>query len=114
MAVLFITHDMSVAYTVANKFLVMYAGELSEQGPVDKVVKAPLHPYTGALVDSIPRKSRHQGELPAISGSPPNMLNPPSGCRFNPRCPKVMDICRTVDPGYTESDERTLRCHLYG
>jgi len=113
MAVLFITHDMSVAYTVANQFLVMYAGQLSEEGPVDKVVKSPLHPYTGALVDSIPTKSRHQGELPAIGGSPPNMISPPSGCRFNPRCPKVMEVCRTVDPGYVVSDERTLRCHLF-
>jgi peptide/nickel transport system ATP-binding protein len=113
MAVLFITHDMAVAYTVANKFLVMYAGELSEAGPVDKVVKTPLHPYTTALVSSIPNKSRKQGNLIAIPGSPPNMLNPPNGCRFNPRCPKVMDVCRTVNPGYSESDDRMLRCHLF-
>ena len=113
MSVLFITHDMAVAYTVADRFLVMYAGELSESGPVRKVVKSPLHPYTMALVNSIPTKSRNQGELSAIPGSPPNMLSPPSGCRFHPRCPRVMDICRTSDPGNTEKDERTLRCHLY-
>jgi peptide/nickel transport system ATP-binding protein len=114
MAVLFITHDMAVAYTVANRFLVMYAGELSETGPVEKVVKSPLHPYTVALVNSIPTKSRGEGELIAIPGSPPNMLSPPTGCRFHPRCPKVMDVCRTVNPGPTTKDERTLRCHLFG
>jgi len=92
---------------------VMYAGELSESGPVSKVVKSPLHPYTVALVNSIPTKSRNQGELSAIPGSPPNMLSPPAGCRFHPRCPMVMDVCRTVNPVRSEKDERTLRCHLY-
>jgi len=114
MSVLFITHDMAVAYTVADRFLVMYAGELSEAGPVNKVVKSPLHPYTMALVNSIPTKSRNEGQLNAIPGSPPNMLSPPLGCRFHPRCPRVMDVCKTNDPGNTEMDERTLRCHLYG
>jgi len=114
MSVLFITHDMAVAYTVADKFLVMYAGELSESGPVHKVVKSPLHPYTVALVSSIPATSRHQGELSTIPGSPPNMLSPPQGCRFHARCPRVMDVCKTGNPGYMEMDERTLRCYLYG
>lgn len=114
MSVLFITHDMAVAYTIATRFLVMYAGEVSEVGPVDKVVRTPLHPYTVALVNSIPNKSRREGDLVAIPGSPPNMISPPGGCRFHPRCPKVMDVCNTVNPGYTQSDDRTLRCHLYG
>jgi len=114
MSVLFITHDMAVAYTVADRFLVMYAGELSESGPVGKVVKSPLHPYTMALVNSIPTKSRNEGQLNAIPGSPPNMLSPPPGCRFHPRCPRVMDVCKINDPGNTKMDERTLRCHLYG
>jgi len=113
MSVLFITHDMSVAYTIADRFLVMYAGELSELGPVNKVVKEPLHPYTVALVNSIPAKSRREGNLISIPGSPPNMIFPPTGCRFHPRCPRVMDICRTGNPGYANIDERILRCHLY-
>ncbi|MDG6988340.1 MAG: ABC transporter ATP-binding protein [Nitrososphaerota archaeon] len=113
MSVLFITHDMAVAYTIADRFLVMYAGELSELGPVDMVVANPLHPYTIALVNSIPTKSHRQGELVAIPGSPPNMLAPPSGCRFNPRCPKVMEICRTADPATKGVDQRLLRCHLF-
>jgi peptide/nickel transport system ATP-binding protein len=113
MSVLFITHDMAVAYTVADKFLVMYAGELSEFGAVDKVVSTPLHPYTVALVNSIPNKSRRDGELVSIPGSPPNMISPPPGCRFNPRCPRVMDICRTEPPEARQKDERMVRCHLY-
>jgi len=113
MSVLFITHDMAVAYTIADRFLVMYAGELSELGPVNKVVREPLHPYTEALVQSVPSKSRKQGDLTSIPGSPPNMLSPPAGCRFNPRCPRVLDICRKESPGYAEVDERLLRCHLY-
>jgi peptide/nickel transport system ATP-binding protein len=113
MSVIFITHDMAVAYTIAEKFLVMYAGELSELGPVEKVVKEPLHPYTVALVNSIPAKSRKQGDLISIPGSPPNMLSPPAGCRFNPRCPKVMDICRTENPKEIQKDDRLMRCHLY-
>ena len=113
MSVLFITHDMAVAYTVADKFLVMYAGEVSELGAVDKVVSTPLHPYTVALVNSIPNKSRRDGELVSIPGSPPNMISPPPGCRFNPRCPRVMDICRTEPPEARQKDERMVRCHLY-
>ena len=113
MSVLFITHDMAVAYTVADRFLVMYAGELSELGPVDKVVTKPLHPYTVALVNSIPHKSKREGDLISIPGSPPNMLSPPGGCRFHPRCPKVMDVCSTVNPEVKQVEDRLLRCHLY-
>ena len=113
MSVLFITHDMAVAYTIADRFLVMYAGELSEDGPVEKVVKDPLHPYTIALVNSIPSKSRKDGDLISKPGSPPNMISPPSGCRFHPRSPTVMEVCRTEDPLFASGDDRLLRCHLF-
>ena len=113
MSVLFITHDMAVAYSVADRFLVMYAGELAELGPVDKVVTSPLHPYTEALVNSIPHKSKREGDLISIPGSPPNMLSPPGGCRFHPRCPKVMDICSTENPVIKPVEDRLLRCHLF-
>ncbi len=113
MSVIFITHDISVAYVIADRFAVLYGGEVSEIGEVSKVVKSPLHPYTKALIESIPKRSRKEGELVAIPGSPPNMLSPPTGCKFHPRCPYVMDVCRTENPPYTEADERTLRCWLY-
>ena len=113
LSVLFITHDISVAHAAADKFLVMYAGELSELGPATNVTHKPLHPYSQALVNSIPRKSRKEGQLPVIPGSPPNMLNPPAGCRFHPRCPMVMDRCRTESPKLTRVEDRVLRCWLF-
>jgi peptide/nickel transport system ATP-binding protein len=113
MSILFITHDISVAHTTADRFMVMYGGQVSELGLAEKVVKQPLHPYTQALINSIPRKSRKEGLLATIPGSPPNMLNPPKGCRFHPRCPHVMDICKTEDPHFVEKDERMVRCWLY-
>jgi peptide/nickel transport system ATP-binding protein len=113
MSILFITHDMSVAYAIGDRFLVMYAGEVSELGPATEVVSRPLHPYTRALVDSVPKKSRKEGELTTVPGSPPNMLDPPSGCRFHPRCPRAMPKCRTESPETTNTQERFLRCWLY-
>jgi peptide/nickel transport system ATP-binding protein len=113
LSVLFITHDISVAHAAADKFLVMYAGELSELGPAADVTHKPLHPYSQALVNSIPRKSRKEGELPVIPGSPPNMLDPPAGCRFHPRCPMVMQRCRTDSPKVSKPEGRLLRCWLF-
>jgi peptide/nickel transport system ATP-binding protein len=113
MSILFITHDISVAHTIADRFLVMYAGEVSEFGPSSKVLRNPLHPYAQALVSSIPTKSRSEGILKTIPGSPPNMLNPPAGCRFHPRCPMFMDKCATQVPSSVENDERLVRCWLY-
>lgn len=113
MSVLFITHDMSVAYTVSDRLAVMYGGEMSEMGPVTNVIKSPLHPYTQALINSIPKKSRKQGELTTIPGSPPNMLSPPSGCKFHPRCPSAMEVCKTENPKEVIKQGRMLRCWLY-
>lgn len=113
MSILFITHDMSVAYAIGDKFLVMYAGEVSELGLATEVVTRPLHPYTRALVDSVPKKSRREGELVTVPGSPPNMLNPPQGCRFHPRCSRAMERCQTDSPSTTITGERSLRCWLY-
>jgi peptide/nickel transport system ATP-binding protein len=113
MSILFVTHDMSVAYAIGDRFLVMYAGEVSELGPAVEVVGRPLHPYTRALVDSVPKGSREEGELVTIPGSPPNMLDPPPGCRFHPRCPMATQKCRTTSPRTTGVQERFLRCWLY-
>lgn len=114
MAVLFITHDISVAYTISDRLVVMYAGEISEVGPTEKVVKSPLHPYAQALISGVPKITKAGGQLQSISGSPPNMLKPPRGCRFNPRCASVMETCRKNNPNETEQDEREVRCFLYG
>jgi peptide/nickel transport system ATP-binding protein len=114
MSIMFITHDISVAYNISDRMEVMYAGEVDEDRSTDELLKNPLHPYSKALISSIPRVTKREAKLKAIQGSPPDMLNPPQGCRFHPRCPAVMDICRTNNPGYTKMDSGRVRCFLYG
>lgn len=114
MSIIFITHDITVAHSIADRVAVMYAGEVVESGPATQVIKRPLHPYADALIKSIPTTVKSQGRLTAIAGSPPDMLSPPSGCRFHPRCPHVMDICWNKAPGVTELNNDAVRCFLYG
>ncbi len=114
MSILFVTHDISIAYAISDRIIVMYAGEIVEDGPTEKVIRKSLHPYTQALISSIPKKSKDQGDLTTITGSTPNMLNPPSGCRFHPRCPFVMEKCIANSPNFVDNDRRRVRCFLYG
>jgi peptide/nickel transport system ATP-binding protein len=114
MSIIFITHDINVAYGISDRMIVMYAGEEVETGRSDQIAKNPQHPYAQALIHSVPTSTKDEGRLTAITGSPPNMISPPSGCRFHPRCPYVMDICSTTSPGDTERDGDTVRCFLYG
>jgi len=93
MSVVFVTHDLSVARVVADRIAVMYLGRIVEIGPADQVIGDPVHPYTRALVDSIPDLGREAGSLP---GEPASPLSPPSGCAFHPRCPIAVDAC--ADP----------------
>ncbi|MET0704118.1 MAG: ABC transporter ATP-binding protein [Mycobacterium sp.] len=90
MSVIFVTHDLSVARVVADRVAVMYLGRIIEIGPADDVIARPTHPYTQALVDSIPDLGR---ESHILAGEPASPLNPPSGCAFNPRCPISIDTC---------------------
>ena len=113
MSIIFITHDINVAYSICDRMIVMYAGEVVESGDSDKITKDALHPYSQALIRSVPRTTKDQGRLTAISGALPNMISPPSGCRFHPRCPSVMDICKTKSPPVTEKDGDLVRCFLY-
>ncbi len=113
MSIIFITHDINVAYSICDRMIVMYAGEVVESGDSDKITRDALHPYSQALIRSVPRTTKDQGRLTAISGALPNMISPPSGCRFHPRCPSVMDICRTKSPPVTEKDGDLVRCFLY-
>ncbi|MFJ4919663.1 ABC transporter ATP-binding protein [Streptomyces sp. NPDC088725] len=98
MGLILITHDLGVVADVADKIAVMYAGRIVETAPVHDIYKAPAHPYTRGLLDSIPRLDQKGQELYAIKGLPPNLLKIPAGCAFNPRCPKAQDICRTEEP----------------
>ncbi|MEV8525891.1 MULTISPECIES: ABC transporter ATP-binding protein [unclassified Streptomyces] len=106
MGLILITHDLGVVADVADKIAVMYAGRIVEEAPVHEIYKRPAHPYTRGLLDSIPRLDQKGQELYAIKGLPPNLLKAPSGCAFNPRCPKAQDICRTDVPALLSVTER--------
>jgi peptide/nickel transport system ATP-binding protein len=116
-SILFITHDLGVVAEVADKVIVLYAGTLVEYAPVRVLFKRPLHPYTRALLDSVPKLGKKQ-RLQSIIGSVPNLLDPPPGCRFHPRCPSAMDICKKQKPnpyriGAEKGYEHIVACFLY-
>ncbi|WP_333769032.1 ABC transporter ATP-binding protein [Streptomyces sp. IBSBF 2435] len=114
MGLILITHDLGVVADVADKIAVMYAGRIVETSPVHDIYRAPAHPYTKGLLDSIPRLDQKGRELYAIKGLPPNLLHIPPGCAFNPRCPRARDICRTdVPPLYRVSQDRASACHFW-
>lgn len=114
LAILFITHDMGVAARVADRIAVMYAGRIVEEGTLDEVFYAPQHPYTWGLLQSTLRIDEAAEEaLKPIAGMPPNLLNLPVGCKFSPRCPYVMAICREIDPSLESvSPTHAAACHL--
>jgi oligopeptide/dipeptide ABC transporter ATP-binding protein len=97
-AILIITHDLGVVAEVADDIVVMYAAKIAEEGTVSSIFNRPHHPYTWGLLGSLPRLDTDLERLAQIPGQPPSLLNPPAGCRFNPRCPYVMDICRQKLP----------------
>jgi oligopeptide/dipeptide ABC transporter ATP-binding protein len=110
-AILMITHDMGVIATVADRVVVMYAGQVVEEAPVKALFAAPRHPYTRLLLRSIPLATRKQARLEAIAGATPSPSNFPSGCRFHPRCPDATDKCRQAMPMIEPAGEgRRVRC----
>ena len=113
LALVFITHNLGIAAEVCEDILVLYAGHMVELGPTDKVLEEPLHPYTQALIECIPRIDRGPGRLKPIPGSMPDPRRLPGGCVFHPRCPHVMDICRERDPRPVALDKRVVSCLLY-
>ena len=102
MAMVLITHNLAVAVGIAQRIAVMYAGRIVEIGPARDVYADPKHPYTAALLRSIPDIHVREERLPAIKGAPPNLLHPPSGCAFHPRCPLADDRCRAEVPPEVE------------
>jgi peptide/nickel transport system ATP-binding protein len=99
-SMIFVTHDLTVHATVSDRLGIMYAGRLVEEGPTRDVINRPLHPYTASLIGSLPRLGDTTPKK-ALGGAPPNLANPPSGCRFHPRCPLAMEICRQSHPELT-------------
>jgi peptide/nickel transport system ATP-binding protein len=112
-SVLFITHDLGLVAEVCDRASVMYAGDVSETASVRDLFKDPLHPYTRGLLRSVP-KAEQSGELSTIPGAVPNLIEPPSGCRFHPRCPDRMPVCPEAKPPTIEhSPGHFVACHLY-
>lgn len=114
-SLILITHDIALVAEYADVILVMYAGQVAEVGPVPAVISDPKHPYTQALLESVPRAEAAVGErLQVIPGELPDPTTVPGGCPFAPRCPFVMDVCRDVNPSQFEIDPgRTAACHLW-
>jgi oligopeptide/dipeptide ABC transporter ATP-binding protein len=113
LALIFITHNLGIVAKMCDKVAVMYAGRLVESGPVRQIFNQPAHPYTQALLQSIPRLSDSRDRLTAIDGQPPDLVTPPLGCAFHPRCPKAMDRCRAENPPpFTVGVDQIARCWL--
>lgn len=113
-SILLITHDLSVVAQLCDRVAVMYAGGIVEDGNVKDVFKDPKHPYTRGLFDAIPKLGRRERLLRGIEGFVPDLLNPPSGCRFHPRCSYAKDVCREHKPMLTEiTTKHLVSCFLY-
>jgi len=113
-SIVLITHDLAVIAEVADRVCIMYAGQIVENAPVKDLFANPLHPYTQGLLASIPRFDQPDKRLDSIPGSVPNLITPPSGCRFHPRCPHAMPICKEQRPPMTdEGGGRSVACFLY-
>ena len=114
LALILITHDLSVIAETCDRVLIMYAGKVAEEGDVARVFRTPRHPYTQKLLSSFPNIRADRRTLEVIPGYPPDLRNPPAGCRFHPRCSFAMDICKTVvPPDVTFADGVRVACHLY-
>ena len=114
-AIIMITHDLGVIAEIADDVVVMYAARVAEQAPVDNLFQRPHHPYTWGLLGSLPRLDVNVERLTQIQGQPPSLLNPPRGCRFHPRCPYVMEICKETEPELLQVSHDPAhfqRCHL--
>jgi oligopeptide/dipeptide ABC transporter ATP-binding protein len=114
LAYLFIAHDLRVVRHISDRVAVMYLGRIVEEGPSEPVYLEPLHPYTRALLASVPAlEPRPEREGVALRGEPPSATHPPPGCRFHPRCPVALPVCGMLDPALLPVDaERCVACHL--
>ena len=113
-SVLLISHDLGIVARVCRRIAVMYAGNIVESCSTVQLFKKPLHPYTQGLLNSILTFSKREGEAQVIQGVIPDLIEPPPGCRFHPRCPSSMEICEKEKPSWIESEEgHWVSCHLY-
>jgi oligopeptide/dipeptide ABC transporter ATP-binding protein len=113
LSLILITHDLSVIAETCDRVMIMYAGRIAEEGPVNEVFRRPRHPYTQKLLAAFPNIAADRRALEVIPGTPPDLRNPPPGCRFAPRCPAAMAICTEVVPPELTFDGVRVACHLY-
>ncbi len=111
LAMIFITHDLSVARLIADRVAVMYLGKIVEEGPVEEVLRDPRHPYTAALVTAAPSIRMRRRKRLEVKGEIADPRNPPSGCRFHPRCPFATPECRRREPRLKQANGRRVACH---
>lgn len=113
-SILFITHDLSLMIEFSDRIGILYAGKLVELADAKELFEKPRHPYTRGLMESFPPLRGPRRRLEGISGSPPDMLHPPEGCRFHPRCSEVMTRCRAARPQLIQvTSKARVACHLY-
>lgn len=113
LSMIMITHDLSVIADTCNKAAIMYAGKIVESADSVTIFKQPEHPYTQGLIANFPSISGEKKDFEPISGSPPNLISPPTGCRFHPRCPYVEEKCREEEPEIVETKRgHVVACHL--
>jgi len=112
---IFVTHDISVSRYMCDRMAVMYLGQIVEEGPTEDIINKSLHPYTQALIAVVPTiDTTEKRYIKAIKGQVPNPINPPPGCRFHPRCPNTMEICRKEEPKFIEvKSGHYAACHQY-
>ncbi len=113
-SVIFITHDLSLLVEFSTRIAIMYAGKIAELAPADRLFREPKHPYTVGLMNSFPSITGERRKLQGIPGSPPDLVTPPPGCPFAPRCPHVMSECTRAYPMLRQvGDAHVAACHLY-
>jgi oligopeptide/dipeptide ABC transporter ATP-binding protein len=110
-----VTHDFGIVAKICDRVVVMYAGKIVENAPIRELFNNPQHPYTQALIESLPKLEAERERLASIEGQPPDLVNLPPGCKFAPRCSQVMDICRKEEPSETRVNEgHVMSCWLAG
>jgi oligopeptide/dipeptide ABC transporter ATP-binding protein len=111
-SILIITHDFGIVAEIADRVGVMYAGKMVEVGDVYRIFEKPVHPYTRLLMRALPQISKKEGRLETIPGTVPNLIDPPAGCRFHPRCPYADEICQTTVPSLQAvENDHFVACH---
>ena len=112
-SIIFISHDLSLLAQACDRAMIMYAGKSAELGGIKALFNEPLHPYTRALIGSFPDIASERRALKSLPGSPPDLIDPPSGCRFHPRCPEMQEVCKREEPVFREiSSGHYVACHL--